>query len=168
MATDAELKNTRMVLYDDKDIREMNAVLDRMLELTSAQQALLVDIEGHLITVRGGDSGRNLENISALVAGTFAATKETARLLGQDEFSVLFHQGQKDSIQLTLIGDRMLLGIIFDESTTIGMVRVYAGETAKRVVAILKVNRESRDDSSPLDEQFAEQAQEKLDDVFNL
>ena len=56
-----------------------------------------------------------------VVAGAFAATKEMARHLGEEEFSVLFHQGKKDSIHLTLIGDRTLMTIIFDERTTIGL-----------------------------------------------
>ena len=140
--------------------------LDRLLELSNATQALLVDVEGHLITSRGKTSEElNVENISALVAGTFAATKATAKLLGQDEFSLLFHQGEKDSIQLTLIADRMLLAIIFDESTTIGMVRVYASETARKITQILESSTPCTD-HSPLTEEFTHSVQEKLDDMF--
>ena len=165
---DVQLKENRMVYYNAEAIASANEVLDRLLELASARQALLVDVEGHLITSRGVSSvGLNVDNVSALVAGTFAATKATAKQLGQDGFSVLFHQGQKDSIQLTLIDDRMLLAIIFDQSTTIGMVRVYAEETAGKISDIFSRNAGQEQDS-PLTEEFTDGVQDKLDDVFKV
>ena len=168
MTSDAKLKENRVVYYNAASVDAVNKVLDRLLELASARQALLVDVEGHLITTRGATTvGLNVENVSALVAGTFAATKATAKQLGQDEFSVLFHQGEKDSIQLTLIDDRMLLAIIFDQSTTIGMVRVYATETARKVSELFSSDQQQEDDS-PLTEEFSESVQNKLDDMFDV
>lgn len=168
MTNDTQLKDTRMVYYDAEAIGAVNTVIDRLLELAGARQALLVDVEGHLITSRGESTQKlNVDNVSALVAGTFAATKATAKQLGQDEFSLLFHQGEKDSIQLTLIDDRMLLAIIFDQSTTIGMVRVYASETAKKISEAFS-NSTGHEDDNPMTEEFVESVQEKLDDVFDV
>ncbi len=168
MTNDAQLKDTRMVYYDAEAIGAVNAVLDRLLELAGARQALLVDVDGHLITTRGESTQElNVDNVSALVAGTFAATKATAKQLGQDEFSLLFHQGEKDSIQLTLIDDRMLLAIIFDQSTTIGMVRVYASETARKISEAFSKSAGHEGDN-PMTEEFAESVQDKLDDVFDV
>ena len=165
---DVQLKQNRMVYYSAEAIASVNEVLDRLLELAGARQELLVDVEGHLITSRGTSSvALNVDNVSALVAGTFAATKATAKQLGQEGFSVLFHQGEKDSIQLTLIDDRMLLAIIFDQTTTIGMVRVYASETAMRVSEIF-TNNVGVTEESPLTEEFTDSVQDKLDDVFNV
>ena len=165
MTNDAQLKENRLVYYNAEAIDAINEVLDRLLELSSACQALLVDVEGHLITTRGTTSQQlNIDNVSALVAGTFAATKATAKQLGQDEFSVLFHQGEKDSIQLALIDDRMLLAIIFDQSTSIGMVRVYASETAGKISQIFSGQAEPTE--SPLTEEFSDSVQNQLDDLF--
>ena len=61
-----------------------------------------------------------------------------ARILGEEEFSALYHQGKSDNIQLSLVGDRALLTAIFDETTTIGMVRLYATEAAKRLAVIFR------------------------------
>ena len=167
MTSDSSLKETRMVYYNAAAVNAVNEVLDRLLDLAGARQALLVDVEGHLITTRGSSSvDLNIDNVSALVAGTFAATKATAKQLGQDGFSVLFHQGEKDSIQLTLIDDRMLLAIIFDQTTTIGMVRVYASETAMRISDIISSDTSSEE--SPLTEEFTDSVQDKLNDVFSV
>ncbi|HUV38893.1 MAG TPA: roadblock/LC7 domain-containing protein [Planctomycetota bacterium] len=167
MSNDADLKNSRMVYYAE-DMAELETVLERLLQLSRAKRAMLIDIEGHMVATCGtGGDRTDLENISALVAGTFAATKETAKLLGEEEFSVLFHQGATDSIQLTLIDDHLLLGIIFDDSTTIGMVRLYASETAKKVLEVLGRERTGDKPSTMLDEDFGESVETELDHLFN-
>jgi hypothetical protein len=110
-----------------------------------------------------------MDTISALVAGSFAATKEMARVLGEDEFSVLFHQGKTDNIQLSLVGDRTLLTVIFDDSTTIGMVRLYSTETSRRLQECFeRARQKSRQNPSPedIDEGFSASAQSALDDVL--
>ena len=112
----------------------------------------------------------DMDTISALVAGSFAATKEMARVLGEDEFSILFHQGKTDNIQLSLVGDRTLLTVIFDDSTTIGMVRLYANETAKRLMEVFDRAR-SHQDAPPgekIDDAFSATAKNRLDDVLGL
>ena len=139
MATsnDKSLRATRLVFYKD-DIDSINAVLDAFLKQSAAKCALLVDKDGHMVTCRGTSKSIDLDTISALVAGSFAATREMARLLGEEEFTALFHQGKSDNIQLSLVGERALLTAIFDENTTVGMVRLYASEAAKRLAAVFR------------------------------
>src|SRR5262245_4712969 len=126
------LRDNRLVFYEDL-VRDVNRILREFLKLSNAKCAMLVDKEGHMVTRQGVTRDIDVDTISALVAGSFAATKEMARVLGEDEFSVLFHQGKTDNIQLSIVGDRTLLTVIFDEATTVGMVRLYAAETAKRL-----------------------------------
>ena len=165
MSDSEKLRRDRLVYYAE-DIDRINQILDRLLELSEARCALLVDKEGHLITKRGGvTAGFDDESISALVAGSFAATKEMAKLLGEEEFSVLFHQGVKDSIQLTLVADRALLAIIFDDRTTIGMVRLYANETAGKIVQLL-ADAAKREPAEAISDEFGDEAAEKLSDIF--
>jgi predicted regulator of Ras-like GTPase activity (Roadblock/LC7/MglB family) len=135
MTSDKTLRESRLVFYKD-DVDAIDAILDVFLKQSAAKCALLVDKDGHMVTCRGQSRKIDLDTISALVAGSFAATREMARVLGEDEFSALFHQGKSDNIQLSLVGERALLTAIFDESTTIGMVRLYAAEAAKRLAAI--------------------------------
>ncbi|MBL9088522.1 MAG: roadblock/LC7 domain-containing protein [Planctomycetia bacterium] len=137
MATDKSLRDTRLVFYKD-DIESINAILDAFLKQSAAKCALLIDKDGHMVTSRGATKRIDLDTISALVAGSFAATREMARILGEEEFSALYHQGKSDNIQLSIVGDRALLTAIFDESTTVGMVRLYAAEAAKRLAAIFR------------------------------
>ena len=155
------------VLFEE-DIERLNATLDVFLNETDAQCVLIIDKGGHLIAVRGLTDSMDTASLSALAAGAFASTREIARLIGEPEFSVLFHQGETDSIQLTLIDERLLLGMIFDDSTTIGMVRLYASETAKKVQEVLsKGHDEEPAESSPLGEEFGDSVEKSMDDFFS-
>lgn len=165
-----KLREGRLVFYQDL-VRDVNRLLREFLKLSNAKCAMLVDKEGHMVTRQGITRDLDMDTISALVAGSFAATKEMARVLGEDEFSVLFHQGKTDNIQLSLVGDRTLLTVIFDEATTVGMVRLYSAETAKRMAELFeKHEREVRLKGTPpgedLAEGFAATAKDKLDDLF--
>jgi len=135
--TDKSLRDARLVFYKD-DIDAINSILDAFLKQSAAKCALLIDKDGHMVTHRGTTKRIDLDTISALVAGSFAATREMARILGEEEFTALFHQGKSDNIQLSIVGDRALLTAIFDETTTVGMVRLYATEAAKRLAAVFR------------------------------
>ena len=121
-----------------------------------------------MVTKAGSTEDFDMQAVSALVAGSYAATREMARLLGEDEFSVLFHQGKRDNIQLTLIGDRTILATVFDERTTIGMVRLYAKEASEKLTKIFdKINNKQIDgDDDILGTEFSESAQNQLDSFF--
>ncbi len=78
----------------------------------------------------------------------------------------MFHQGERDNIQLSLVGDRTLLTILFDDRTTVGMVRLYAGETAKKLAEIYHeaLNREG--DDPGLGDEYGTDAKKTLDKLF--
>jgi len=84
-------------------------------------------------------------------------------LVGEPEFSVLFHQGKKDHIHISLVGERGILAILFDDRTTIGMVRLYARETADRVQELMSCPSEG---GSALGSDFTRSADAKIDDMF--
>jgi len=161
---DENLRRSRLVFYEN-DVQKLNAEIDTFLELSKARCALLVDRDGHLVTRRGEPVKTAEDTISALIAGSFAATREMARLLGENEFAILFHQGTRDSIQLQLIGERTLLATLFDGRTNLGMVRFYAQETAGRITDILE-DIHSQNRSADLNANFGASASDALDKLF--
>ena len=164
MSRDENLRKQRLVFYEN-DVQRLNAEIDTFLELSKARCALLVDRDGHLVTRRGEPVRTSEETISALIAGSFAATMEMARLLGENEFSILFHQGQRDSIQLQMVGDRTLMAVLFDGRTNLGMVRFYAQEAGNRILGILsEIQSENRE--ANLGSDFGSDAADALDRLF--
>ena len=167
MNQNEKLRQDRLIFYSS-EIERIETVLRELVSLSSAKCALLIDKEGHMVA-RTGDTGAfNLDTISALVAGSFAATREMARLLGEQEFSVMFHQGAEDNIQLNLVGDRTILTVIFDGNTTIGMVRLYANEASSKLGEIFtEIESSPRDEEEVnLSESYEADGKARLDSLF--
>ena len=159
------MSQEQQVLYEDQ-IKKIDKALTRIIKESEAKCALLVDKDGHLITRQGFTHTLDTTALAALLAGSFASTKEIARLVGEPEFSVLFHQGKRDHIHISLIGERTILVVIFDDRTTIGMIRLYAKEVGETLKSILESSPESADGEMELGEEFTDSADAKLDDIF--
>jgi predicted regulator of Ras-like GTPase activity (Roadblock/LC7/MglB family) len=154
------------IIYEE-EIEKIDSILGRMLKGAEAKCALLVDKDGHLITRQGFTHSLDTTALAALLAGSFASTKEIARLVGESEFSVLFHQGKKDHIHMSLVGDRSILAVIFDDRTTIGMVRLYAKEAAVELAKVfISLKEKAATAKSALNDEFAASAGDRLDDIF--
>jgi len=159
------LSREQQVLYEDQ-IKQIDKALTRVIKESEAKCALLVDKDGHLITRQGFTHTLDTTALAALLAGSFASTKEIARLVGEPEFSVLFHQGKRDHIHISLIGERTILVIIFDDRTTIGMVRLYAKEVSESLKEILESKSQAGASDVALGQDFSDSANEKLNDIF--
>lgn len=156
-----------LIIYEE-EITKIDALLTRMLKGAEAKCALLVDKDGHLITRQGFTHSLDTTALAALLAGAFASTKEIARLVGEPEFSVLFHQGKKDHIHMSIVGERSILVVIFDDRTTIGMVRLYAKETSQELTRIFEqiVSKSDSGKKDGISGDFAAMANDRLDDIF--
>lgn len=167
MGNDDRMKKARMVFYED-DIASINEVLEGFISASQATCCLLIDKEGHLVTQRGHVKSIDTTSIAALVAGSFASTKQVASMLGETEFSVLFHQGQNENIHVSLVGERALLVIIFDDRTTIGMVRVYAEDVSGKLSTIFNEAEEKHAGDDPqMSKEYNDSAQQKIEDFFS-
>jgi predicted regulator of Ras-like GTPase activity (Roadblock/LC7/MglB family) len=106
---------------------ELERALDDMLQRSQAECALLISRDdGSLITARGFVRSLDTTSLAALAAGTFASAREIAHLIGEPEFSVLFHQGRREHVHVNLAGPHGLLMTLFDDTTTVGLVRLSA------------------------------------------
>jgi len=165
--SEENLKRVRLEFYEE-DIAQIDGVLERFLSAAQAKCILMVDKDGHLVTQQGYTKTFDTTSLAALVAGAFASTREMAKILGEAEFSVLFHQGRNEHIHVSLVRDRALLGIGFDDRTTIGMVRLYAEELTSKIGGVLDTafERARTQAPRPLAEGFAEDAESRLEDFF--
>jgi len=167
--SDAELRDLRLVFYEE-DVQQIDATLAEFLTRSKSKAAMLVDKDGHLITQQGSTEKVDTDTISALTAGCFAATREMARILGEEEFSALFHQGRRDNLQLSLVGLRTILAVLFDDATTIGMVRLYSAEAGRKLTSLFRKIASRGDGPHPSGQDigsgYREAAATTLEDVF--
>lgn len=121
----------------EEDLQKLNAILLNFLKESEAKCAFIIEEGGQPITMQGVTESIDTTALSVLAAGAFASTKEIAKLIGEPEFSVLYHQGKKEHIHVSLIGDEILMMVIFDDRTTVGMVRLYAQDAGKEIADLL-------------------------------
>lgn len=122
----------------DEEYKETGRILDKLLEEAIARVVFLVDKDGQLVASCGDEEGIDSTSLASLTAGNIAATGGLAKLLGQKEFSILFHQGEKENIHISLIGDRMILVVIFDAQSTLGLVRLRAKKAGEELNEIFQ------------------------------
>lgn len=164
------MREEDLVVYEGQ-MEKIQRASNRLIKDARAKCVLLVDKDGHLITRQGFTKTLDTTALAALLAGSFASTREIARILGEPEFSVLFHQGKKDHIHITLVGERTILAVIFDDRTTIGMVRLYAKEAAENLERILSSARRpshqvDKNEKPEENAEFSNSLESRLDDIF--
>ena len=156
----------------EEDFWAITDALNRLLRGTNARAILLIDKAGQLITSTGDISGLDTSSFATLSAADFAATSQLASLIGEKEFSTLFHQGEKENIYVCLIANRVILAVIFDQRTNLGLIRVRTKNAALELEKIFadifsKVEREFVAPKE-LDTDFTTAAEEELDKLFGF
>ena len=142
--------------------------LERLLNRSRAVCVLLADISGQLVAEKGKDAGLDTSSLAAVAASNMAATAEMARQMGEPtSFSYLFHEGQRRSIYISAVGETLLLAIIFDELSQVGLVRIFA----KLAVSELRQAAGELEPwldkiSSVVDREFGGALAEGLDEAF--
>ena len=129
------------VVIHEEEAARIDRILVAFLAESGATEALLIDRGGQLLASGGKGSSFDTVSIGALAAGAFSSTSAIASLLGETEFSVLFHQGARESIHVSTVDDQTILLAIFGEKTTVGMVRLFAKEASRAIQAALDAGR---------------------------
>ena len=108
----------------DEEYREINAAIEKLLREANAKCVYLVDKDGQLISSSGDTQDIDSTSLASLTAGNIAATGGLAKLIGEKEFSILFHEGERDNLHISVVGQRVILVVIFDKRSSLGLVRL--------------------------------------------
>ncbi|MGH7306327.1 MAG: roadblock/LC7 domain-containing protein [Candidatus Rokuibacteriota bacterium] len=127
----------RSTVIQQQDAARIHEILTHFLRESGAAEALLIDRGGQLMAMDGGSPTLDAVSISALAAAAFSSTAAMAQLLGEPEFTVLYHEGTRRSIHVSTVDDEAIMVAIFDERTTVGMVRLFGAEASRAVGAVL-------------------------------
>ncbi len=157
----------------EEDFWAITDILNSLIASTNSRTALLIDKAGQLITSSGDTSRIDLSSFATLSAADFAATSQLASLIGEREFATLFHQGEKENIYITLVADRVIMAVIFDQRTTLGLVRIKAKATAENLEKIFntifkKIDTGPAKKATKIDTDFTKAAEEELDKLFGF
>ena len=112
-----------LVLYKE-EIDRLDEVLKRLRHDSNARAVFLIDKNGQQIASVGEIEDFDTTSLASLTAGNVAATDSLAKMIGEREFSVLFHEGQQDHIHISIVASRSILLVIFDDRSSLGLVRL--------------------------------------------
>jgi predicted regulator of Ras-like GTPase activity (Roadblock/LC7/MglB family) len=119
--------------FTEDDYGAILKALQQFLHDSNSRSALLVDRAGQLVATVGEPPQFDPTAFATLTAADFSANDQLARLIGETEFSSLFHQGEQESMYLVDIARRVILVILFDNRTTLGLVRLKVKHTVEEL-----------------------------------
>jgi predicted regulator of Ras-like GTPase activity (Roadblock/LC7/MglB family) len=122
--------------FTEEDFGAITETLQRFLHETNARCALLVDRSGQLVATVGEQPTFDPTAFATLTAADFSANDQLAKLIGESDFNSLFHQGEKESMYLADIARRVILVALFDNRTTLGLVRLKIKDTVSELTKL--------------------------------
>jgi predicted regulator of Ras-like GTPase activity (Roadblock/LC7/MglB family) len=158
-----------MVMYDE-EFRQINVVIEKLLREANAKVIFLVDKNGQLISGVGEVERFDTTSLASLTAGNIAATGGLAKLIGEKEFSILFHEGEKDNLHISIVGGRVILVVLFDNRSSLGLVRLRVKKASDELTVIfegLMQKAEEKEKSGTTDFPFAEITDDDIDNLFS-
>lgn len=154
------------VLYKE-DIDRINKILSHLITESASAYVLLINKDGNLISQVGFSPNINVTSLAALAAGSFASTKAIATLIGETEFSVMFHQGDNQNIHISLVDEDVIMVLIFDDRTNLGLVKMIANQAKSKLGHVLSdVKNNGVPDVMPEALGGGDVVQDKLDLLF--
>ena len=158
-----------LVMYQE-EFQRLEEALKRLRQEANARAVFLIDKNGQQIAASGETGEFDSTSLASLTAGNVAATDGLAKLIGEREFSVLFHEGQRDHIHISIVAKRAILLVIFDERSSLGLVRLRVkratAEMDKIFEAMLQKGEKSAAGHAPASP-FAEITDEDIDALFS-
>jgi predicted regulator of Ras-like GTPase activity (Roadblock/LC7/MglB family) len=160
-----------LVLYDE-EFQKIRQALGRLLEDATAKLVFLVDKNGQQIAAVGDLSSLDTTSLASLTAGNVAATDGLARLIGEKEFTILFHEGEKDNIHISIVAGRVILVVIFDDRASLGLVRLRVRRATAEIERVFeeiaqKVEGRRASLAAELEGPFSEITDEDIDRLFS-
>ena len=152
-----------------EEFDRISLVLNRLRVDANAKIVFLVDKNGQQIAGAGEIDLVDTTSLASLTAGNVAATDGLARLIGEREFTILFHEGRKDNIHISIVGQRLILVVIFDERSSLGLVRLRVRKASSSIERILNEMEEkaARVGIGEATSPFAEITDEDIDALFS-
>ena len=154
-------------IIQEQQFLRIKSVLERVRVECAARVVFLVDRDGQTIAFNGDIGDMDTTSFSSLAAGNVAATTSMAKLIGENVFPAVVHEGEQESIFISVIG-RSLLIVVFDERSTLGLVKLRAKRASHDIAAILdEAVRQSAAIAASARPPFADITDDDIDSLFN-
>ena len=157
---------SQMVMFDE-EARRITTVCEKLCQDANSRVVFVIDKNGQLISAAGQTDNLDSTSLASLVAGEIAATGGLAQLMGEKEFSTLFHEGERDNLHISIVASRVILVVIFDNRSSLGLVRLRVRKCTEELTRILD-SLMKKSDSTKQQSPFAEITDEDIDKLFSV
>lgn len=160
------MANSPFILQEHQ-FQRLKTVLARLCVECAARVVFLIDRDGQPIAFHGDIGDMDTTSFASLAAGNVAATSSMAQIIGEDAFPSVFHEGERESIFISIIG-RSLLVTVFDQRSTLGLVKIRTKRGSYDVASILdEATRDSTAYQVNQNSFFSEITDEDIDSLFS-
>ena len=118
----------QLVMYEE-ELQQINSICEILHRDSNAKAVLVIDKNGQAIAQAGDTQQLDVTSLSSLTAGNVAATGGIAQLLAEREFAGQFHEGEKTNVHISLVAQRAILVVLFDQRSSLGLVRLRVKKT---------------------------------------
>ena len=155
-----------MVIYEEEH-HKLTEICERLVRDALAKSIFIVDEDGQLITATGETAGIDTTGLASLIAGSTAATGGLAQMLGEEEFPVHFHEGRDNHLHVSLIREALILVVIFDERSSLGLVRLRVKRAYRDMENVLDSLAAKSEKGQQDADIFGDITDEDIDSLFN-
>jgi predicted regulator of Ras-like GTPase activity (Roadblock/LC7/MglB family) len=156
----------QMVMYEE-EFKKISAIIEKLVRESNSKAIFLLDKNGQLIANAGETDDLDSTSIASLAAGNIAATGGLAKLIKEKEFSILFHEGERNNLHISIVAQRVILMVIFDDRSSLGLVRLRVKKASEGLSGILHELQAKMDQPGSQASPFAEISDEDIDNLFS-
>jgi len=120
------------------EIRKLEGIISERLLDSGAEHVIVVDLSGNLLMQCGSLEMDDIFSLAALSAANFAATAEIAKLIGEENFTLLFHKGDKRNIHFSRLGKDYLIVTLFNDNVSLGLIRLKLGSAVQQMSTVFE------------------------------
>jgi predicted regulator of Ras-like GTPase activity (Roadblock/LC7/MglB family) len=158
-----------LVMFEE-EYKLLQEIIGRLQRDAQSKVVFLVDKNGQQIAAAGDIKSIDATSLASLTAGNVAATDGLAKLIGEKEFSLLFHEGEKDNLHISIVGKRGILVVLFDQNSSLALVRLRVKKSSKELQEIFeRVEERAQSESTTsgrFESPFSEITDEDIDKLF--
>ena len=133
-----------MMILETALNNKLDDLIDELFNKIKISCIILASVNGQLITYRKTQEELNHTNLAVLFASDLGATNEISReIFEESEFDYHLHEGKKNCIFLSSILKNYVLGIIFNNSVQIGVVRLHAKKLCEKIANVITAEGEN-------------------------
>ncbi len=155
----------QLVMYEE-ELQQILRICDVLQKDSNAKAVLVIDKNGQAMASAGEVEQIDITSLSSLTAGNVAATGGIAQLLSEKEFAGQFHEGERTNVHISIVAQRLIMVVLFDERSSLGLVRLRVRKAAAELTTVItELVRKSESGSQP--SVFAEITDADIDNLFN-